>query len=393
MITRYYRWCSPILFIAILLLAFSHTAYADGGAPNLAYVVGSASGVDVIDVAQQKVTSNFNISGAPHSALLSPDARFLYVTQPASGQVSVLAAKTAQQICSASVSGQPSVMALDPSTAHIYVGGNGASVVSEIDPSTCQIVRTFQTNGPVYGLYVAAVATAQANSTGNQLWVAAGDALEVFDTTKASQITSIPITGGPDHVTIPPGATVYTTTRSGSVDAVDLSSHKITTLVSGGQYGPMDFDETTGEVYVPDMTNNQLVVLAPVNAGFAPPHEPSRTIKLGVQPQSVAITSDGQLGFVALSGGNVAMLDIPGRNLVSTIYVGGSPQFVITGLYPPVIGTTPQQATIWSAALNIAAYVLIVLLLIVPILLYRYYSRKKTTSLEENPEDVPTDVK
>jgi hypothetical protein len=96
---------------------------------------------------------------------------------------------------------------------------------------------------------------------------------------------------------------------------------------------------------------------------------------LGVSPQSIAITSDGQLGFVALQGGNVAMLDIPGKAVVNTFHVGGNPRFIITGLYPPLIGTTPQQASIWGTVINILAYAAVIALFIVPLLLFIRYSR------------------
>src|SRR5581483_3520919 len=128
-------------------------------------------------------------------------------------------------------------------------------------------------------------------------------------------------------------------------------------------------------VYVPDEQHNRLDVLAPVNAGSPPPHQPSRTIELSAQPRSVAITSDGQLGFVALAGGNVAMLDVPGRQITNTFSVGGNPTFIITGMYPPVVGTTPQQANIWGTIINVLAYVFVIALLVVPVLLYRRYTR------------------
>ncbi|MBV9231804.1 MAG: hypothetical protein JOZ18_21020, partial [Chloroflexi bacterium] len=109
-----------------------------------------------------------------------------------------------------------------------------------------------------------------------------------------------------------------------------------------------------------------------------------RTIKLGVTPASVAITSDGQLGFVALSGGNVAMLDIPGRQIINTIPVGGDPHFIITGLYPPAIGTTPQQANVMGTIINIAAYIFVVALLVVPILLFRRYAKIRMSEEQKN---------
>jgi hypothetical protein len=305
---------------------------------------------------------------------LSLDARFLYVTEPQAGRLAILAAKTGETICTANIPGQPSLMAPDKSTGKIYVAGNGTSGVREVDPTNCAITKTFQTKGPVYGLAVAVVASSLSKDSGNQLWVATTDELTVFDTLKGSVINHVLVAGSPQYVAIPPGATVYATTRQGSVVAVDLNSLKVIPLIQGSQYGPMDFDETTGEVYV----------LAPVNAGSTPPHQPSRTIELSAQPRSVAITSDGQIGFVALAGGNVAMLDVPGRQITNTFYVGGNPPFIITGMYPPVVGTTPQQANIWGTVINVAAYIFVIALLIVPVLLYRRYTRANRKAAEED---------
>jgi hypothetical protein len=125
--------------------------------------------------------------------------------------------------------------------------------------------------------------------------------------------------------------------------AVDLDSRQVIgTLLKGGAFGPMDYDASTGEIYVPDRQHNQLDVLAPVMKGTAiKTQDLARVIHLNSSPQSVAITSDGQLGFVAQSNGQVLMLDIPGRNFITSIIVGGTPHFIITGLYPP--GNNPTQ--------------------------------------------------
>jgi len=385
--TRYHRILIAALILTLLAL-FSPLlipiAHADGGAPNLAYVSGAAKGISIIDVAQQKITGTPPVTGNPQTIQLSLDARFLYVTEPQAGRLAILAAKTGATVCTANIPGQPSLLAIDKSTGELYVAGNGEPGVRAVDPNNCAITKTFQTKGPVYGLAVAVVASALSKQSGDQLWIATTDELTVFDTLKGTIINHVPIAGGPQYVSIPPGATVYATTRQGSVVAVDLNSLKVIPLIQGSQYGPMDFDETTGEVYVPDEQHNRLDVLAPVNAGSPPPHQPSRTIDLSAQPRSVAITSDGQLGFVALTGGNVAMLDVPGRQITNTFSVGGNPTFIITGMYPPVVGTTPQQANIWGTVINVAAYVFVIALLIVPVLLYRRYTRANRKALEEN---------
>jgi DNA-binding beta-propeller fold protein YncE len=128
----------------------------------------------------------------------------------------------------------------------------------------------------------------------------------------------------------------------------------------------MDYDATTGEVYVPDQQHNQLDVLAPVTPALMP-REPTRIIHMSSSPQSVAITSDGQLGFVALANGQVIMLDIPARSSVATITVGGTPHFIITGLYPPdeaATNTSPQTTTSSSSVLSVLAGWLLVLTMV-----------------------------
>jgi hypothetical protein len=89
-------------------------------------------------------------------------------------------------------------------------------------------------------------------------------------------------------------------------------------------------------------------------------------------PEAVAITSGGQLGFIALHDGRVVMLDIPARQVVTTISVGGHPHFIITGLCPgpcPSLTpqTTPQQMT--QANFTWLGYVFLVIMLLSALLL------------------------
>lgn len=373
------RLLTLVLILALLALLgifSSRAAHADGGAPNLAYVAGTAKGISTVDIAQQKVTGTFTVGGDPHSVMLSLDGRFLYVAQPALGRVTMLAAKTGASICSVNLPGQPTLLALDPTpNANVlYAAGNGDDSVRAIDATNCAIKHTFQTGGPVYGLAVGAISSGSSGSS-SQIWVSDSDKVTIFDAT-GKQLSTVLIPDGPQYLSIPLGTMAYVTTRSGTVDAIDIFSHKVFPLISGGKYGPMDYDAITGDVYVPDQQHKQLVVLTPLSSGGNPlPPEPNHTYHLGTAPQSVAITSDGQLGFVALSGGNVAMIDVPGKQIVNTIFVGGNPHFIVTGLYPPVVGTTPQQTAVWGTVINVLAYVFVIALFIVPFLIFRRYSR------------------
>jgi len=343
-----WQWTIALLFIGSLLnLFFIPRAYADGGAPNLAYVSGTFSGVSVIDVGQAKITKTISVSGDPHTILLSQDGGLLYVSQPALGQVSIIRASTGHKFCTAQLPGEPSLLAIDPDMNILYAAGSGSAQVTALDPTNCKILNTFGVNGPVYGLAVALTAGSSINgSVSNQIWVASTDRLTIFDNQTHQMLGAVPIPGGPQYLSIPPGETVYVTTRQGSVVTVSLKTREVRQILNGGIFGSMDYDALTGEVYVPDEQHHMLNVLSPVDMGvLATPTEPERVIHMQGTPESVAITSDGLLGFIALREGKVAMLDLIAHRLVYTVDVGGTPHFIITGLYPPPVLVIPTPVS------------------------------------------------
>ncbi len=349
LVSKRWQWTIALLFICSLLsLYFAPHTYADGGAPNLAYVSGTSSGVSVIDVGQAKVTRNISVAGNPNTILLSQDGSFLYVSQPAVGQVSVIRTGTGRVFCTAHLPGDPSLLAIDLDMNALYAAGSGSAQVTALDPTNCKILNTFGVKGPVYGLAVALTAGSSVNGrTSNQLWVASTDGLTIFDDQTHQTLGAVSLPEGPQYLSIPPGETVYVTTRQGSVDAISLKTREARQILNGGIFGPMDYDALTGEVYVPDKQHNVLNVLSPVDTSMTTlPTEPERVIHTDATPESVAITNDGLLGFIALQGGKVAMLDLIAHRLVYTVDVGGMPYFIITGLYPPpVVLDTPTPAS------------------------------------------------
>src|SRR5437763_1825480 len=183
MVSKRMYWTLALLFILSFLgLYFAPRKHADGGAPNLAYVSGTSSGVSVIDVGQAKVTKSISVLGAPRTILLSQDGGLLYVAQPTLGQVSIIRASTGRLFCTAHLPGEPSLLAIDTVMNILYAAGSGSAQITALNPTDCKILNTFEVNGPVYGLAIAFAAGSSINgSISNQLWVANTDGLTIFD--------------------------------------------------------------------------------------------------------------------------------------------------------------------------------------------------------------------
>jgi DNA-binding beta-propeller fold protein YncE len=373
-----HNWRRIILIVLAagwLSLLVTGTVKADGGAPNLAYIAGGSTGIGIIDIVEQKITGTVALAGDPHMILLSLDGSILYITQPSTGRVTFLATATKKAICTIDLAGKPSLLALDSRTQHLYIAGNHASYVTVLDATNCSQKYTLQTKGNVYGL---ALSAGEGASAANQeVWVADETALLAFDGA-GKLLATLPIKEGPEYLSAPPGKTLYVTTRSGTVRAMDMQARRLLPfLLRGGVFGPMDFDETTGEVYIPDTTHHQIDVVAPINTATML-QTPTRIIHLNGSPESIAITSDGQFGFAALSNGDVVALDIPGRQVIRTFHVGGSPHFIITGLYPSLLHFTPQQRSQFSLLDDFVHYgSVVVLILVVIILVWREKRRQK----------------
>jgi len=301
------------VFVSISVL-YPSVALADGGAPNLAYVAGTQGGISVIDVVQQKVTRQIALAGKPQMLVLSVDGRTLAITQPDKGQVTILATQTAQALCVAHLPGHPSLLTFDPGTNTLYAAATDTAQVYALDPLTCTTRHVFDVQSRVTGMAVAVIGGGIAGGTGNQLWIATTANLAIFSTA-GSRLAMLAVAGGPQYLCIPSGPTAYVTTRTGTLVAIDVNSRQSTRpLLTGGAFGLMDYDATTGEVYVPDLLHQRLDVLSSVRVDETPlRRQPERVLHFSTAPQSVAITSDGQLGFVALSNGSVAMLAIPDR--------------------------------------------------------------------------------
>jgi|GEM_PF-237431 len=362
----------PLLALAFFAAGGTPTARADGGAPNLVYVSGTPAGVSVIDIASQQVTGTISVGGDPRGMVLSTDSRFLYVAQAGKNSVSVIDTLAKQVIHTYPVGAGPQSLTLDlVDPSHLWVANSGGDTLTVLNPDTGKTLATV----PV-GLHPVSVNIAGPTSGINEtdgtseVLVANQDtsSLTVIGSESFQPIATVPLPNGdnPLWVTVPAfGGTAYVSTKQGHIYGFTLASHHFFgPLFTGQALHGMDYDAITGEVYAPDSLTNQVNILQPVATGQnAPtrwPSEPLRTLPVSGGPSYVAITSDGSLGIVGQqASGDVTFLQVPSpRKVLGTIHVGGAPQFVLAGPFPPLVNR--QSAQIILIVIYVAAGVLLV---------------------------------
>ncbi len=366
-------------------------ARADGGAPNLVYVSGTPAGVSVIDIASQQVTGTIHVDGDPRGMVLSTDSRFLYVAQAGKSSVAVVDTRSRQVVHTYPVGAGPQALTLDlVDPSHLWVANSGSQTVTVLNPATGKRLATIPVGLHPVSINIAGPTSGITETDGtSEVLVANQDAasLTVIGSESFKVLATVPLPNGdnPLWVTVPAfGGTAYVSTQQGHVYGFTLASHQFFgPLFTGQSLHGMDYDAVTGEVYAPDSQTNQINVLQPVATGqSAPttwPKEPLRTLSVNGGPSYVAITSDGSLGIVGQqSSGDITFLQVPApHRLLGTVHVGGVPQFVLSGPFPPPVNQQGGQVIL------IVVSVVVALLLVGGIIWLVWWMRRQERRIRE----------
>jgi YVTN family beta-propeller protein len=357
----------------------NRVAQADGGAPNLAYIVTEAANggnLVIIDLGTGQVAAHVEVGGDPRAVVLSVDSRLAYVSQAANDAIAVVDARTRRVVGALPTGDAPGAMALDIAvTGYLYVVNAAGASVTALNLTQQRAVATIPVGKSPRGIAVAGPGSGIANPGDAEVYVAnaESDSVSVISTRSHQVIADIPVPGGPQEVVVPAtGGVAYVGTSEGAIQALDLASHQVIgqlLRLRGGAPGVMDYDAVTGQIYVPDPVAGVVEVLrpaAPASGDSQPnlPDEPVRTLPFTGEPTAVAITFDGALGFVAQRDtGKVAMFDASTYSTLTTFTVGDAPRALITGAYPPrapdAPATTPSidggRIALWIAILALVA--------------------------------------
>lgn len=358
--------CVLCLLVVVALAAWwsggSPSARADGGAPNLAYIVGGGDQGDklvVMDIGQRAVAWSVSLGSQPQSIVLSTDARFAYVTEASANRVAIVDTRDQQVVGNMAVGSGPQAIAVDPTASvhWLFVANMASDTLSVLDADTRRVHATLAVGQQPVGVAVAAPVSGISDSSSLEVYVANRESqtLSVITTSDLRTVATIALPEPPCALTIPAtGGIAYVATCTGKVLAVGLALHRVlgTVLADlGGTPGAMDYDAVTGQIYVPVPARNQVVILRPAgvraDGSMVAPVEPLRTLTFSGEPSAVAITFDGALGFVAeRNSGHVVELDIPTRHTLGTVSVGGAPRAIVTGPYPPALNRQTSSIVI-----------------------------------------------
>lgn len=364
--------------LTVLALAFwwygggDMRARADGGAPNLAYIVGGGNAGDklvVMDIGQRNVAWSLTLGNQPQGVVLSTDGRFAYVTEAGANQVAIVDTHAHRVVGNMATGAGPQAIAVDPSgSLHwLFVANAKSSTLSILDADSERVHATLAVGKEPVGVAVAASNSGISDSSTLEVYVANRESrtISVITTSDLRTVATIALSEAPCAINIPStGGIAYVATCQGAVLAVGLASHEVLgTVLSdlGGTPGTMDYDAITGQIYIPVPAKNRVVILRPAGVGgdgsLVAPAEPLRTLTFSGEPAAVAITFEGALGFVAERGdGRVVELDITNRQTLGAVAVGGEPRAIVTGPYPPALD---RQTTVIVVALILGAFIIV----------------------------------
>lgn len=256
---------------------------------------GDAGTVSVIATASRSVVEEFQVGGQPQGLALSEDGKSLYVADSLSDNVAVIATSTGAVISTITVGEGPQSLVFAPDYRRLYVVNLRSNDVSAIDPATNRVVKTILGGRGPSGLAV--------SPDGSRLFLGGhshpgmgkpttNKQVMILDAATGKQLGAIETGSMPIALMLAPnGGYLYVICHgSGELWAIDAS------IVSSSD------------------TNEHFTALS------------SARIKVGEDPQSLALVGDGRFIYVANAASNdVSVIDTLGNRLVRTVDVGRRP--------------------------------------------------------------------
>jgi YVTN family beta-propeller protein len=244
----------------------------------------AADGIGVVDIASGKLVNKFNSGQDPESFDISPDGKFLYVSNEDAAEMSVLDLASGNITVRVKVGEEPEGVTVRPDGRVVYVSCEGDNEIVAIDTASLKVVGRLQTAARPRSVVftpdskVAFIATENGNA------VNVADALKhkVLLTLKIPQTEGTPTPPRPMGTVLSPDAsTVFVSFgRAKSVGVIDVKTRTLT-----------------------------------------------RTFEnVGARPWGIGVSPDGRKVYTANGpSGDVSIVDVATGAVEKRVSVGGSP--------------------------------------------------------------------
>ena len=231
--------------------------------------------MSVIDTATGAVVKTIAVGSQPSAVAINPTAKRAYVTNRASGTVTVINTDTNTVVTSAiRVGTSPQDVAVNSTGTQVFVANNGSNNVSLIEPTQNNKVTT--------------ISLGLGNSAPTAIALSA-------DGTRA-YVTHRTITGG------------------GAVSIINTSTKKVIATVAVGST-PTDVAVAGTKVYVANYNSSTVSV---INTAA---NNSVTTLNVGSKPTSLAVSPDGSMVVVARDDDNIAIIDIKTTTVIGAQHV------------------------------------------------------------------------
>ena len=324
-----------------------------GGPREILYVTNSAGDdVTVVDAATHRVIGSIETGVTPHGLVASPDGRRIYITGETDDDVVAIDTTTSKVVWKALVGDQPNEPALTADGGHIYVPIRSSNVTDIVDTTTGKRINSIETGAVPHNAYP--------SPDGKLIYVTSrGDEkITIIDPATQQVIGEVPLGGEPRPVSFTKDNSRAYSTITGLHGFVvaDLKQRKVIERVELPkadlpEISVAGYTDTHGialsrddtQFWVTNVFGNGVTALS------VPDHKVLTTVAVGLAPNWMTFSPDGERLYVSNSGSNdVSVIDIKLFREVVRIPVGMSPKRLLVVNVPAGMGGPDEPA--WRTA-------------------------------------------